>query len=212
MLPPRHRNNATSWRARLARFARVRGQPPEMTASNRPVPPRYCHRRLSVLSLCSSGRYDYRLGRIRRTLSTGEYSPKGDGKTSFTLKQARDEHEGARAAVEAGSAPDLSRTRWEHTAEHIQVRGILLRKCVEEKMRNYLVAVTLIGALATPALADEVGVRVGPAGAGVTTGEAHDRDRDRTVVKEREPESKTVIKKEDEYGNREKKVITHDRD
>jgi hypothetical protein len=83
---------------------------------------------------------------------------------------------------------------------------------VEEKMRNYLFAAALIGAMATPALADDVGVHVGPAGAGVTTGESHDRDRDRTVVKEREPESKTVIKKEDEYGNREKKVIKHERD
>ena len=79
-------------------------------------------------------------------------------------------------------------------------------------MRNYLFAAALIGAMATPALADDVGVHVGPAGAGVTTGELHDRDRDRTVVKEREPESKTVIKKEDEYGNREKKVIKHEKD
>jgi hypothetical protein len=54
---------------------------------------------------------------------------------------------------------------------------------------------------------------VGPAGAGVTTGESHDQDRDRTAIKEREPrDSKTVIKKEDEYGNREKKVIEHDTD
>jgi hypothetical protein len=64
--------------------------------------------------------------------------------------------------------------------------------------------------LATPAFADEVGVRVGPVGAGVTTGEH--RDHDRTVIKEREPESKTVIKKEDSDGNREKTVIHHDRD
>ena len=36
---------------------------------------------------------------------------------------------------------------------------------------------------ATPALADDVGVRVGPVGAGVTVGDGHhDRDRDRTVV------------------------------
>jgi hypothetical protein len=77
-------------------------------------------------------------------------------------------------------------------------------------MRKYLFAAALIGAMATPAFADEVGVHVGPAGAGVTTGESHDQDRDRTVIKEREPrDSKTVIKKEDEYGNREKKVIEH---
>jgi hypothetical protein len=71
-------------------------------------------------------------------------------------------------------------------------------------------------AVAAPAFADEVGVQVGPVGAGVTVGESHeyrDREPDRTtIVKEREPESKTVIKKEDEYGNREKTVIRHDRD
>jgi integrase len=50
-------------------------------------------------------RYDYRLGDARRTLSIGEYNAQGDGKTSFTLKQARDEHEEARAAVKAGQHP-----------------------------------------------------------------------------------------------------------
>ena len=85
-------------------------------------------------------------------------------------------------------------------------------------MRKSLFAAAMIVALATPALADEVGVRVGPVGAGVTVGEPHDqyRDRDRehtTVIKEREPhESKTVIKKEDADGDRSKTVIHHDRD
>lgn len=72
--------------------------------------------------------------------------------------------------------------------------------------------------LATPALADDVGVGVGvgPVGAGVSVGEGHrdyDRDRDRTtVIKEREPTDRTtVIKKEDEDGNRSKTII-HDRD
>lgn len=50
-------------------------------------------------------RYDYRLGDARRTLSIGEYSPHGDGATTFTLKQARDEHEDARATVKAGQHP-----------------------------------------------------------------------------------------------------------
>jgi hypothetical protein len=63
-------------------------------------------------------------------------------------------------------------------------------------------------------LADEVGVRVGPVGAGVTVGEPHDQYRDRdhtTVVKEREPrDSTTVIKKEDADGDRSKTVIHHD--
>jgi hypothetical protein len=51
----------------------------------------------------------------------------------------------------------------------------------------------------------------------VQFGESHeyrDRDRDQTTVtKEREPaDRKTIIKKEDEYGNREKTIIHHDRD
>lgn len=79
-------------------------------------------------------------------------------------------------------------------------------------MKKYLFAAAIVSAIAAPAFADDVGVRVGPVGAGVTVGESHDRDRDRdrtTVVKEHEPESKTVIKKEDDMGNREKTVIHH---
>jgi len=82
-------------------------------------------------------------------------------------------------------------------------------------MKKSLFAAALIGIIATPAFADEVGVRVGPVGAGVTVGESHDRDRDRdrdrtTVIKEREPSDRTtVIKKEDSDGNRSKTVI-HD--
>jgi hypothetical protein len=82
-------------------------------------------------------------------------------------------------------------------------------------MRKYLFAAAMIGALATPALADEVGVHVGPVGAGVTVGEAPPRERDHaTVIKEREPrgDRTTVIKKEDEFGNRSKTVIHHDND
>lgn len=80
-------------------------------------------------------------------------------------------------------------------------------------MKRYLCAAAIVAVVSTPALADEVGVRAGPVGAGVSVGESHDRDRDRTVVREREPnESKTVIKKEDENGNREKTVIHHDND
>jgi len=78
-------------------------------------------------------------------------------------------------------------------------------------MKKYLFAAGVVCALAAPAFADEVGVRAGPVGAGVTVGEHRDRDRT-TVIKEREPESKTVIKKEDSDGNREKTVIHHDRD
>ncbi|UFX43832.1 hypothetical protein HAP47_0032160 [Bradyrhizobium sp. 41S5] len=85
-------------------------------------------------------------------------------------------------------------------------------------MKKYLFAVAMVTAIASPAFADEIGVRAGPVGAGVTVGESHeyrDRDRDRTtVIKEREPRSDrtTVIKKQDELGNRSKTVIHHDDD
>lgn len=82
-------------------------------------------------------------------------------------------------------------------------------------MRKYLFAAAMATAIAAPAFADEVGVRVGPVGAGATVGESHEyRDRDRTtVVKERPAENRTtVIKKEDEDGNRSKTVIHHDND
>ena len=76
-----------------------------------------------------------------------------------------------------------------------------------------LLIVAAVVAIATPALADDVGVRVGPVGAGVSVGEGHrDRDRDRTVVIEREPSDRTtVIKKDHDDGTRSKTVI-HDRD
>jgi hypothetical protein len=83
-------------------------------------------------------------------------------------------------------------------------------------MRKSLFAAAVIGIFAMPAFADDVGVRVGPVGAGVTVGESHDHDRDRdhtTVIKEREPSDRaTVIKKEDADGNRSKTVIHHDND
>ena len=83
-------------------------------------------------------------------------------------------------------------------------------------MKKYLFAAAMACAIASPALADDVGVRVGPVGAGVTVGESHqyrdrDRDRDRTVIKEREPRDKTTVIKKDEDGVRSKTVI-HDRD
>jgi hypothetical protein len=83
-------------------------------------------------------------------------------------------------------------------------------------MRKSLFVAAVIGVIAAPAFADEVGVRVGPVGAGVTVGETHDHDRDRghdrtTVIKEREPrDSTTVIKKEDADGNRSKTIIHRD--
>lgn len=75
-------------------------------------------------------------------------------------------------------------------------------------MRKYLFAAAMITAIASPALADEVGVRVKPA-PGVTVGETHQR----TVIKERRPEDRTtVIKKKDDMGNSSKTVIHHDGD
>ena len=93
---------------------------------------------------------------------------------------------------------------------------------VFEVARNmkYALIIATVASLATPALADEVGVGVGvgPVGAGVTVGQSHrdwDRDRDHTTVikeREREPTDRTtVIKKENEDGSRSKTVI-HDRD
>jgi hypothetical protein len=84
---------------------------------------------------------------------------------------------------------------------------------------KYALVIATVAALATPALADEVGVKVGPVGAGVTVGEDHrdldrdrDRDRDRTtVIKEREPSERTVIKKDNDDGVRSKTIIK-DRD
>jgi hypothetical protein len=85
----------------------------------------------------------------------------------------------------------------------------------EEISMKYALVIAAVAALATPAFADEVGVRVGPVGAGVTVGEGHDRDRDRertTVIKEREPADRTtVIKKEHDDGVRTKTIIK-DRD
>lgn len=77
---------------------------------------------------------------------------------------------------------------------------------------KYALVIAAVAALATPAVADEVGVRVGPVGAGVTVGEGHRdvvRERERTtVIKEHEPADRTtVIKKEHDDGVRSKTVI-----
>jgi hypothetical protein len=85
-------------------------------------------------------------------------------------------------------------------------------------MRKFLFVAAAIGAMASPALADEVGVQVGPVGAGVTVGESHpdydrDRVRERTVIKEHEPTDRTtIIKKEHPDGTESKTVIHRDGD
>jgi hypothetical protein len=95
-----------------------------------------------------------------------------------------------------------------------QLNELLLRWNAEETSMKYALVFATVAALATPALADEVGVGVGvgPAGAGVTVGQTPDRDRDRTtVIKEREPsEWTTVIKKEHEEPRT--KTIIKERD
>ena len=77
-------------------------------------------------------------------------------------------------------------------------------------MKTALVIAAVV-ALATPAFAEEVGVRVGPVGAGVTVGEHRDRVEEKTVIRRDEPDRDrtTVIKKEDSDGNRSKTVIHH---
>lgn len=81
-------------------------------------------------------------------------------------------------------------------------------------MKKLLLIAASVGVLAGPAMAEEVGVGVGPVG--VTVGEHRDIDRDRdrdhtTVVKEREPADRTtVIKKEHDDGVESKTIIHHD--
>jgi hypothetical protein len=86
----------------------------------------------------------------------------------------------------------------------------------EEISMKYALVIAAVAALATPALAEEVGVRVGPVGAGVTVGEGHrdrDRDRDRTtVIKEREPAERTTVIKKDHDDDVRTKTIIKDRD
>ena len=83
-------------------------------------------------------------------------------------------------------------------------------------MKKYFIIAATAALLATPAMADDVGVHVGPVGAGVTVGAApdyRDSDRDRTtVIKEREPreDRTTVIKKERDDGTESKTIIHHD--
>ena len=76
-----------------------------------------------------------------------------------------------------------------------------------------LLMIAAVAAFATPALADDVGVHVGPVGAGVSVGEGHyDRDRERTVIKEREPTDRTTVIKKDHGDGTRSKTVIHDRD
>jgi len=106
-------------------------------------------------------------------------------------------------------------------AELSDTRRIFFDITSEENSMKLALIIATAAALATPALAEEVGGGggVGPVGAGATVGQQRDYDRDRdrdrdrtTVIKEREPTDRTtVIKKENEDGTRSKTVI-HDQD
>jgi len=81
-------------------------------------------------------------------------------------------------------------------------------------MRKILLVAAATCALAAPALADEVGVHVGPVGAGVTVGESHhdydrDRVREKTVIREHEPADRTTIIKKDRGDGVESKTVIH---
>jgi hypothetical protein len=79
-------------------------------------------------------------------------------------------------------------------------------------MRKSLIVAVLIGVIATPVFADDIGFHDAPVGASVTIGEGHNRDSDGlTKDRDREPQdSATVIKKEDADANREAAVIHQD--
>jgi hypothetical protein len=84
-------------------------------------------------------------------------------------------------------------------------------------MRKVLLIAAATCALAVPALADDVGVRVGPVGAGVTVGEGnrdYDRDRvqEKTVIKKDEPEGRTTVIKKERSDGVESKTVIHQND
>jgi hypothetical protein len=77
----------------------------------------------------------------------------------------------------------------------------------------FLVAVSAVAAIATPAVAGEVGVGVGPVG--VTVGSGPDRVvREREVIHERDRAPDKIIIKKEEHRPKviEKKTIIHDHD
>jgi hypothetical protein len=81
-------------------------------------------------------------------------------------------------------------------------------------MRKILLIAATVGSLAAPALAEDVGVQVGPVGAGVTVGESHrdydhDRVREKTVIKDREPTDRTTVIKKERGDGVESKTVIH---
>src|ERR1700712_778197 len=96
--------------------------------------------------------------------------------------------------------------------------GILLLPNQEQEIHmKYALVIAAVVGLAAPAFADEVGVRVGPVGAGVTVGQGRDYDRDHdrnrtTVIKEHEPSDRTTIIKKDHDDSPRTKTIIKERD
>jgi hypothetical protein len=81
-------------------------------------------------------------------------------------------------------------------------------------MRKILLIAATVGSLAAPALAEDVGVQVGPVGARVTVGESHrdydrDRVREKTVIKDREPTDRTTVIKKERGDGVESKTVIH---
>jgi hypothetical protein len=81
-------------------------------------------------------------------------------------------------------------------------------------MRKILLIAATVGSLAAPALAEDVGVQIGPVGAGVTVGESHrdydrDRVREKTVIKDREPTDRTTVIKKERGDGVESKTVIH---
>jgi hypothetical protein len=140
------------------------------------------------------------------------------GKTMLRKLATADRHDDQRSVAFGDGAACFSITVCDTTRRFHRNLAVVLTlhliQTQEDRMKYLIIAATL---LATPALADEVGVHVGPVGAGVTVGQSpdyRDRDRDRTtVIKENEPRDRTtVIKKEHDDGSESKTVIHHDND
>jgi hypothetical protein len=63
-------------------------------------------------------------------------------------------------------------------------------------------------------MAEDVGVQVGPVGAGVTVGQSHrdydrDRVREKTVIKDHEPGDRTTVIKKERGDGAESKTVIH---
>ncbi len=76
-------------------------------------------------------------------------------------------------------------------------------------MKRIILAAVAASALAVPALADEVGVRVGPVDATVGAGSSETVVKEKEVIKEREPREKVIVKEKTDPTVVEKKTVIH---